>query len=102
MDIRCRKLDCKHNDKFTCRAKELYVDGEGDCSVYEKVKKQAPDTTKNLFSEIPEYSIQRDVKRLKIECKAPCILKREGRCIANGITVNEWNKKPVCMTILKK
>ena len=102
MDIRCRKLNCKYNDRFTCRAKELYVNEQGDCAVYEKTDKKVEDTTKKLFSKVPEYALQRDVKRLKIECDAPCILKREGRCIANGITVNDWNKRPVCMTILKK
>ena len=102
MDIRCRKTDCIYNDHFTCRAKELAVNKNGDCSVYEKGNKNVADTTKKLFSKVPKYSRQRDVKRFKIECDAPCILKREGRCIANGITVNDWNKKPVCMTLLKK
>ena len=102
MDIRCRKLDCKHNDKFTCRARELAVSEKGNCAVYEKTDKKVVDTTKTLFSKIPEYSAQRDVKRFKIQCDAPCILKREGRCIANGITVNDWQKNPVCMTIVKK
>ena len=102
MDIRCRKKDCRFNDDFTCRAKELAVNEDGDCSVYEKVDKPVEDTTKKLFSEVPKYARQRDVKRFKIECDAPCILKREGRCIANGITINDWKEKPVCMTILKK
>jgi len=102
MDIRCRKTDCKYNDKFTCRARELAINEQGDCVVYEKTDKKAVDTTKSMFSEIPQYARQRDVNHLKIECEAPCILKKEGRCIANGITINDWSKKPVCMTIVKK
>ena len=102
MDIRCRKQDCKYNDRFTCRANSLLVNKVGDCEVYEKTEKEVVDTSKKLFSEIPKYAPQRDVKHFKIECNAPCILKKEGRCIANGITINDWQEKPVCMTIVKK
>ena len=102
MDIRCRKLNCKYNDRFTCRAKELLVKRDGNCAVYEKTDKEVHDVSKSLFSKNHNYAPQRDVKRFKIECDAPCILKKEGRCIANGITINDWKEKPVCMTIVKK
>lgn len=102
MDIRCRKQDCKFNDRFTCRAKSLNVTPRGDCAVYQKTDKKVTDTTKKLFSNLPEYAPQRDVKNFKIECDAPCVLKKDGRCIANGITINDWKEKPVCMTIVKK
>lgn len=102
MDIRCRKLNCKYNDRFTCRAKSLLVKKDGNCAVYEKTDKEVEDTSKNIFSRVPNYAPQRDVKRFKIECNAPCVLKKEGRCIANGITINDWKEKPVCMTIVKK
>ncbi len=102
MDIRCRKLNCKYNDRFTCRAKELLVKENGDCGVYEKTEKVVHDISKSIFTKVHKYAPQRDVKRFKIECNAPCVLKKEGRCIANGITINDWKEKPVCMTIVKK
>lgn len=102
MDIRCRKLNCKYNDRFTCRARSLFVNQKGNCNVYEKTDKQVEDTSKSLFSKVPEYAPQRDVKNFKIECGAPCILNHGGRCIANGITINDWKECPVCMTIVKK
>lgn len=102
MDIRCRKQDCKFNDRFTCTAKSLKVSFQGGCDIYEKTEKKVTDTTKKLFSHLPEYAPQRDVKNFKIECCASCILQKEGRCIANGITINDWKEKPVCMTIVKK
>ena len=55
MDIRCRKLNCKYNDRFTCRAKELEVTAKGDCGVYEKTDKEVHDTTKHIFSKVPDY-----------------------------------------------
>ena len=102
MDIRCRKLDCEFNDRFTCRAKSLLVNKKGNCSVYKKTDRPVCDTTKNLFSSVPEYSPQRDVKRFVIECCASCVLNKEGRCVANGITLNDYKENPVCMTIVKK
>ena len=102
MDIRCRKQNCKYNDRFTCRAKSLNVNTHGNCDIYEKTDKTIEDTSKSIFSKVPSYAPQRDVKRFKIECQAPCVLKKEGRCIANGITINDWKEKPVCMTIVKK
>ena len=102
MDIRCRKLDCKFNDRFTCRAKRLDVSQKGNCFVYEKTDKPVIDTAKDLFSRVPEYAPQRDVKRFVIECKANCVLNKDGRCVANGITINDYKEVPVCMTIVKK
>ena len=36
MDIRCRKGLCKYNDRFTCKANKVLVDGEVVCSTYER------------------------------------------------------------------
>ena len=52
MDIRCRKLNCKYNDRFTCKAKSLLVNQKGNCNVYEKTDKQVEDTSKNIFSKV--------------------------------------------------
>lgn len=103
MDIRCRKLKCVYNDHFTCKAKNLNVTKGAVCSVYKPDEsKSTPDTSQTLFERTPKYSPQRDSKTIDICCKADCLLKHEGMCIANGITVNDYRSKPCCMAFLKK
>ena len=104
MDIRCRKLMCKFNDRFTCKAKAILVDGKVVCSTYEKDdnKKHLQDVTKHLFESEPNYAPQRDSKALKIECKADCLFNHNGKCVSNGITLNSIKEKPYCVSFLKK
>lgn len=101
MDIRCRKTSCKYNDKQTCQAKEILIGKKVDCATFVKGNKNQPDLSKSIFQETPEFARQRDVKTMKIGCKADCIFNEEGKCTANGITVNSLIE-PYCMTFLKK
>ena len=93
MDIRCRKRQCKYNDRFTCRAKDI--------SVSEK-SKEVEDTTQSLFSKTPDYAPQRDSKTMTITCRANCLFNRNGKCVSNGITLNAIKEKPYCVSFLKK
>ena len=103
MDIRCRKLKCKYNDHFTCKAKGITVTKGMLCSRYEPDEsKPQVDTSKQLFERIPNYAPQRDSKTICIECNANCLLNHEGRCVANGITINDYRAKPCCLTYIKK
>ena len=102
MDIRCRKTNCEYNNKYTCRAKEILVSNKILCTTYKKGDKDEPDTSKTMFEKAPEYAPQRDSKTINIGCKATCIFNLEGKCIANGITVNDINEKPYCMTFVHK
>ncbi len=103
MDIRCRKLKCKYNDHFTCKAKGITVKENIICSRFEPDEtKQQIDTSKDLFERIPKYSPQRDSKTLEINCEANCLLNHDGKCVANGITVNDYRAKPYCLTFIKK
>lgn len=103
MDIRCRKTKCKYNDRHTCRSKSIFVDKDDICQSYTpKIEKKTTDTSKKLFSKTPNYAPQRDTKRMKIECENECVLNKQGRCIANGITINDIKCKPYCMTVVKK
>lgn len=104
MDIRCRKLLCKYNDRFTCKAKEILVDGKVVCSTYEfdEGKKDVQDVTKHLFEGKPDFAPQRDSKALKIGCQADCLFNRNGKCVSNGITLNSIKEKPYCVSFLKK
>lgn len=103
MDIRCRKLKCAFNDHFTCKAKGITVTKNALCSQYiEDETKEEPDTSKHLFERTPKYSPQRDSKAIDIECCANCLLNHDGKCVANGITINDYRAKPACLTYLKK
>ncbi len=101
MDIRCRKRQCMYNDKFTCKAKEILIDGNVICSKYEKdTNKKVDDTTRSLFDKTPEYAPQRDSKTMEINCKATCLFNHNGKCVSNGITLNAINEKPYCISFL--
>lgn len=103
MDIRCRKQKCIYNDHFTCRAKGILITKAALCSQYQPDEnKEQVDTTKQLFSRTPVYAPQRDSKTICIECKADCLLNKDGLCIANGITINDYRAKPYCLTFLKQ
>ena len=103
MDIRCRKTQCKYNDRHTCKAKEILIDRIDKCERYEpRLDKETPDTSKKMFSKTPDYAPQRDTRKMIIECKNNCVLNHNGRCVANGITVNDLNGEPLCMTVVKK
>ena len=103
MDIRCRKTQCKFNDRHTCKAHSILIDQQDLCKTYfPKEGKPTPDTSKKMFRKTPEYAPQRDTRKMKIDCKNKCVLNKEGRCVANGITINDIGSKPCCMTVVQK
>ncbi|MBP3619446.1 MAG: DUF1540 domain-containing protein [Clostridia bacterium] len=103
MDIRCRKTTCKFNDKYTCKAKGITIKDSCECRQFEKTDKPEVDKTQKIFSdEPPKYAPQRDSATIHIDCKAECLFNDGGKCVANGITVNEIKEKPLCVTFLKK
>lgn len=102
MDIRCRKTECKYNDRYTCMAKGILIDKQVLCSTYEDSGREKKDVTKSLFEEVPNYAPQRDSKTMAIDCCTNCLFNKEGKCISNGITVNAIAEKPFCVSYLKK
>lgn len=102
MDIRCRKTGCLYNDRYTCKAKEIDILKNCLCKKYEKGDKVVVDKSKGMFSKTPTYAPQRDSKTIQIFCSAKCLFNKEGRCQANGITLNDLKNKPFCITFLKK
>ena len=103
MDIRCRKTSCKFNDKYTCKAKAILVKKSGECNTYEHGDKPPVDKTKWIFTDTPpEYAPQRDSATIDIGCNAHCLFNHDGKCVANGITLNDLKEKPFCVTFLKK
>ena len=102
MDIRCRKTSCKFNNKQTCQAKGILVDKKIMCSTFEKQEgKPEIDRSKLIFADAPEFARQRDVKTMKIACETDCIFNHDGKCEANGITINALIE-PYCITYLQR
>ena len=104
MDIRCRKTICKYNDRFTCKAKDILINGKVVCETFvdDCKNKKELDTTKKLFDEIPNFEPQRDSKTACITCKANCLFNHNSKCVSNGITLNAIKEKPFCISFLKK
>jgi hypothetical protein len=104
MDIRCRKTTCKFNDRYTCKARGILVKRNCECDQFEKLLGvNVRDKTKSIFTDTPPtYAPQRDSKTIEIDCKADCLFRCDGKCVANGITLNDIKEKPLCVTFLKK
>ncbi len=102
MDIRCRKTSCKYNNKYTCKANEILIKKNIECSKYEKGNTPV-DKTKWIFTDNPPiYAPQRDSATLSIDCNAKCLFNDNGKCVANGITLNDIKEKAICVTFLHK
>lgn len=104
MDIRCRKTLCKYNDKYTCKARGILIKRSCECEQFEKNPgKTVDDKTKKIFTDDPpEYAPQRDSATISIDCKAHCLFNKNGKCVANGITLNDLKEKPLCVTFLRE
>ncbi|MBP3431922.1 MAG: hypothetical protein J6K39_03625 [Clostridia bacterium] len=103
MDIRCRKTGCKFNDCYTCKAKEILIKKNLECEKYEDSNRPVEDKTKRIFTENPpKYALQRSASTIVIDCNAHCLFNCNGKCVANGITLNDIKEQPLCVTFLRK
>lgn len=103
MEIICRKTGCKFNKNFACKAGGIDVDKEALCKTFEESSKQEIDSSKKLFSKPVKYNNKyRYGSRICIECTAKCQFNHQGKCQANGITVNDLTEKPYCITFFPK
>ena len=102
MDLKCRKLTCKFNDHYTCRAKNLAINHEIKCISFDiDPDKTEKDFSRCLFEEAPTYSSHREKKNLRISCGAKCLFNEQGVCVANGLTIKSVLNCPICMTHIK-
>ncbi len=100
MDLRCRKTNCKYNDKLLCRKKGILVDEKTYCDSYEPEKGKGYDFSSHIFKEAPEFCGYKHLKKFNLICDAPCIFNVDHKCIANGITINDIKDKPKCIIFL--
>ncbi len=102
MDIRCRKTNCRYNDRLTCRAKEINISEKTICKDYSYTDSSI-DISKKIFEsdEPPKVSPYRHNKKITLNCSAKCLFNENGKCIANGITLCDSNKTAKCITFMK-
>lgn len=106
MDLKCKKLDCKYNNKFACMAKSINVANTLCCKKYEHSENldedQKQDVPKTMFEITPKYHPYRHSKSVHIGCDAKCLFNQNGVCVANGITVANEIQHAKCYTFAKK
>ena len=107
MDLKCKKLDCRHNNRFSCECKSIKVDSHCECSTYEKSdnldEKQKQDVSKTMFEVAPDIHPYRHKNDIEITCDARnCLFNSGCNCHANGISVNPCSEKPTCVTNIQK
>lgn len=102
MDLKCRKLNCKYNNFYTCVAKAVSISPIISCESFElDPNKKVRDVSRCMFEEAPTYAPYREKKKMRIACKAECLFNEQGVCVANGLTVNPVDECPLCITHIK-
>lgn len=107
MDLKCRNLDCKNNDCYSCTKKGISINSHSYCKDYKKCKdldeKQRQNVPKTMFEKEPELHPYRHNKTVDIECGADCLFNHNGKCLANGIAVQNLEPNHAkCVTFMEK
>lgn len=107
MDLKCKKLDCVFNDKFSCCAKGINIKHNLNCATYQKndrlTAQQQQNVSRTMFEVAPEYHPFRHNKNIDIKCDAKqCLFNCKGDCCSNGITIQRGNYKAYCSTAIKE
>ncbi len=105
MDLKCKKLDCLFNDKFSCKAKGIDVGHNLNCNTYEKNddldEGQKQNVSKTMFEIAPQYHAFRHNKNVNIRCDARhCLFNLDGDCCSNGITIQRSKENAYCSTAI--
>ena len=102
MDLRCNKTNCKHNDRYSCTAKEIHISETTDCKTYKNEKgKPLTKISNTMFEQAPEIAPFRAKANIEIKCKADCLFNKNGKCNANGISVLDGKKDGICGTFIE-
>ena len=106
MDLKCKKLNCKSNDRYSCMRDGICVAENCECASFEEAdhldEGQMQDASKNMFETAIDYHPYRHKKNVDIECGADCLFNNNRRCKANGITVCNCQSCAICTTFIKK
>lgn len=105
MDLKCKKLNCVNNDKYSCMKKAIKVSKTCECDSYEPARdlrdSQKQDVSKTMFETAPDFHPYRHKKKIDIECDADCLFNRNNKCHANGISVCNCTNCALCATFIK-
>ena len=106
MDLKCRNLDCKNNDCYSCMKKGIDINNHSYCSSYEKTnnlpENQQQNIPETMFEKEPKVHPYRHNKTVDIHCKAKCLFNHNGKCLSNGISVQNLDEKNAkCITYMK-
>lgn len=107
MDLKCKKLDCVHNNKFSCESKGIDIRHNLNCATYEKnndlTEEQRQNVSRTMFEIAPEYHAFRHNQDVDINCDARyCLFNEDGNCCSNGITVQRNSNKAYCSTAIRE
>ena len=103
MDLKCKKMDCVHNDRCACMSKKIKVNSSLECDTYKKSEllneAQLQDISRDMFEFAPDIHPFRHSKDIDICCSANCLFNKDGICVSNGISVASVDSgKGVCIT----
>ena len=102
MDLKCKKMNCKHNDCCACMSKTIKVNRLCECATFEKSieldEKQHQDISRDMFEVAPDIHPFRHNRDINIECSAECLFNKQGKCCSNGISVMNGKRSGVCIT----
>ena len=103
MDLKCKKMNCKYNDRCACMSNEIHVSSNLECATFEKSEllneKQLQDISKTMFEVAPDIHPFRHIKDVRVSCNARCLFNDDGKCVSNGISVASiGSPKGICIT----
>lgn len=106
MNLKCNKTNCKYNNAFACKAKEVHITENTDCETFDKDYDKSPEELKKMQADM--FELGEDMAqykhgdKVKIKCSAKCVFNRDGDCSANGITVIDKLTDGICGTFVKE
>ncbi len=106
MDLKCKKLNCKHNNCYACMSNDIKVTNKCECATFEEADhvdaKQKQNIPKTMFETAPDMHPYRHNKLVGIKCDAKCLFNEDCHCKANGICVCNDDYKATCATFIEK
>ena len=102
MDLKCKKMNCKHNNGCACMSRGIKIEYNCECGTFEKnenlTEKQRQDISRDMFEVALDIHPFRHSRNMSIECSAECLFNKNGICKANGISVMNGRDSGVCIT----
>lgn len=96
VDLKCKCGKCEFNHNCNCHARHIVIGRQTKCETFSR----SSDENKTEHSdEISQPLVRPSVEVL---CNATCLFNKQGKCLANGISVQSDNGDVQCTTFLAK